>query len=129
MHSRTHARRVTNRALAVAVAALVTLFVAGCGAAGAQHDADDTPVRTSQVSVDDDVFAPATVEVAPGTEVTWTWVGNNTHNVTADDFASDTQDSGTFTHTFDRAGTYEYACTLHPGMVGTVIVTADGGAT
>ena len=62
---------------------------------------------------------------ATGTRVTWTWVGNNPHNVTADGFASETQVEGKFIQTFDRAGSYAYACTIHPGMEGTVVVTDD----
>lgn len=81
-------------------------------------------MATSEVSVDD-VFEPAVVEVATGTEVTWTWVGNNAHNVTADGFSSETQTSGTFSQTFDRAGSHAYVCTLHPGMNGIVVVTDE----
>jgi plastocyanin len=67
------------------------------------------------------------VEVPAGTEVTWTWDGDNRHNVTGEPFSSDTQSEGTFSHTFDDAGTYTYRCTLHPGMEGAVVVT-DGGS-
>jgi plastocyanin len=39
--------------------------------------------------------------------------------------SGDPQRSGTFTHTFDRPGTYPYRCTLHDGMDGRVVVTGS----
>jgi plastocyanin len=30
---------------------------------------------------------------------------------------------GTFHHRFDEPGTYDYVCTLHPNMTGTIEVT------
>jgi plastocyanin len=115
------------RRLSAGIVVALALAVVGCSAATTQAGGSD-PVATSEVSVDDDVFEPAAVEVAAGAAVTWTWVGNNPHNVTGEGFASETQTSGTFSHTFDQAGTYAYACTIHPGMTGTLVVT-DGGAT
>lgn len=119
-------RRQVLRRLSVGLVVALAIVAVGCApdttAAGASN-----PVVTSQVSVDDDVFEPATVEVATGTQVTWTWVGNNAHNVTADEFSSETQTDGTFSHAFDQAGSYAYVCTLHPGMDGTVVVTDDAG--
>ena len=29
----------------------------------------------------------------------------------------------TISHTFDQLGTFDYRCTIHPGMTGTVIVS------
>ena len=65
-------------------------------------------------------FAPATVDIAAGGTVTWTWAAGNTmpHNVTSGDAtpafaASATQTSGSFTHTFASAGSFFYFCTVH----------------
>jgi plastocyanin len=44
--------------------------------------------------------------------------------VVGDGFRSDTRSDGTFSHRLDEPGTYEYACTLHPNMTGTIEVTA-----
>ena len=86
------------------------------------------PVATSSVSVVDNSFNPSSVTVAVGTTVTWTWAGNNDHNVTFDDGVNDsaTQTDGSHTRTFAAAGTFPYHCTIHgPSiMSGQVSVTA-----
>lgn len=106
----------------------LVLVLAGCDDASEAQAPE--PAATSAISVRDNDFDPQAAEVAVGETVTWTWEGDNDHNVVGDDFASDVQADGTFTHTFDRPGTYEYACTLHGGMTGTISVTGggDGGS-
>ena len=48
------------------------------------------------------------------------------HDVTADSFSSGDPGAmgggATFEHTFEEAGTFDYVCTVHPGMEGTVVV-------
>lgn len=114
--------RVLRRAARPSVLAVAALAVLAAGCAGDGPLAAE-PVATSEVAVVDDDFEPAVAEVRAGTTVTWTWQGRNDHNVVADDFSSDVQSSGTFTHTFDEPGTYAYRCTLHSGMRGEVVVT------
>jgi plastocyanin len=83
------------------------------------------PVATNTVLVDDNTFAPTAIEIEAGTTVTWTWVGNNPHDVVAEGlFESDLQTEGSFTYTFSEPGTVSYLCTIHPGMKGTVTVVA-----
>jgi plastocyanin len=71
-------------------------------------------------------FAPESVSVSVGDAVTW--VNNDTvgHDVTGDDFKSGDagamQNGDTFVQTFDKAGTFDYVCTVHPGMEGSVTV-------
>lgn len=105
---------------------LVALVViAGCGDDAPALD-DTEPVATDRVDMDDNQFVPPVIEVATGTTVTWAFTdGDVAHNVVGDGFQSDVQSSGTFTHTFQDAGTYDYRCTLHPGMDGRVIVTGS----
>ena len=69
------------------------------------------------------VFATLTVGV--GTTVTWTNRDDIPHTVTANDrsFKSKVMDTdGVFTFTFTKPGTYGYFCSLHPHMVGAVVV-------
>lgn len=72
-------------------------------------------------------FAPATIEISPGTTVIWDWV-NGYHNIVATDgqFDSDEpEQNATFKHTFDEVGTAYYYCEPHRsmGMKGAIIVS------
>jgi plastocyanin len=107
--------RVARFACLVAVAVLVI----GC-ARSAPPDASAVP--TNQVTIVDNQFEAPVIEVAPGTAVTWTWHGSNPHNVVGDGWSSDPQTSGTFSHTFETAGTFDYVCQVHDGMAGRVVV-------
>jgi len=70
-------------------------------------------------------FDPPTLGVAVGTTVTWVNHDEEIHTVTSSQapFTSPGLDSDQqFSHRFDRPGTYEYRCTLHPQMKGTIVV-------
>jgi plastocyanin len=81
----------------------------------------------TQVSMKDIKFNPGSVTIKAGGKVTWTNDDSVGHDVTADDFESGSPggiDGGsTFSHTFKKAGTYNYVCSVHPGMKGTVKVS------
>jgi len=70
-------------------------------------------------------FDPSTVDILAGGQVTWNNTSGVLHNVT---FASGSiadigqHTNGQNTRTFTNAGTYNYQCTLHAGMVGSVVV-------
>jgi plastocyanin len=84
-------------------------------------------VRTSQVDLPPSYqFAPASIDVAPGTAVTWTNHDNFTHSVQVQGQSEvHMLRSGESTQiSFDQPGTYPYVCTLHTqNMRGTVIVS------
>ena len=71
-------------------------------------------------------FNPASVTVSAGDTVTWTNEDSVGHDVTGDGFKSGDpgalQNGDTFKHTFDKAGKFDYVCTVHPGMEGSVKV-------
>jgi len=70
------------------------------------------------------------VEIGAGESVVWTQTDNTIHTITSGvptspdgeidhrDFAQDE----TFSHVFAKAGTYEYFCSIHNSMTGTVTV-------
>ena len=102
----------------------VTNPTGGKPSGGNPGGGSDTPTASNAVAVGDNIFTPANIVVAVGTTVTWTWSPNvTTHNVVFSDGAkSPDQSAGTFTRTFSAAGTFNYSCTLHSGMNGTVKV-------
>ena len=108
------------------------LTVAGCGGdsgtnGGTPTETETTTVATTSVTVSNDFFDPASIQVSPNATVTWTWDGGSLegHNVT---FAStvsapsDTQTTGTFEVTMPANGSFTYQCTIHAGMNGLVTV-------
>ncbi len=70
-------------------------------------------------------FVPLKKTVSAGTTVKWINKVNVSHTVTSANglFSSrNISGGGTFEYTFDSAETYEYTCTLHADMDGTIIV-------
>ncbi|MSR22385.1 MAG: hypothetical protein EXR92_02400 [Gemmatimonadetes bacterium] len=121
--------------------ALVAAAVVGCGGSDSPTSNGNgngggggggNPVATTSVSVQNNSFSPSAIRVTPGATVTWTWGGRG-HNVTwtgSNTTAlqdSATRSSGTHQVTMPAtAGTYNYECTLHPGMNGSVTVGSGG---
>jgi plastocyanin len=114
----------------------VLLLVAACsGAASAQTPA--AAVATSPpaaaradaappiVIARDFMFAPVTLTIKAGSTVTWKNTDDEPHTVVSDtglfrSSALDTNES--FSFSFEKPGTYHYACSIHPRMVGTIVV-------
>jgi plastocyanin len=77
------------------------------------------------VSIIDFGFQPDALTVAAGTTVSWTNTGATGHTVTFDDGPDSgaiADGGGTYERTFDAAGTYDYHCSIHPSMRGSVTV-------
>ena len=87
--------------------------------------AGDAPA-IAEVKIDNFSFNPPTITVAPGTQVIWVNQDDIPHTVVSDDkttFKSRALDTDEkFTYTFTKAGTYSYFCSIHPHMVGKVVV-------
>lgn len=110
------------RRLTIILLAVVMAACAGDG--GGEPTAEPgQPVANPVISIEDMSFANGTVTVEAGTTVTWEWNdGPMEHNVVFDDFESPLQSEGTYTHTFDEVGTFDYHCQPHPFMTGTIFV-------
>jgi len=79
----------------------------------------------NEVFIQGMAFSPSTITVTVGTVVTWTNKDAVTHNVTSNPalFSSGGMGNGaTYSFTFANTGTFNYSCTIHPSMTGTVIV-------
>jgi plastocyanin len=84
----------------------------------------------TEVKIDNFTFVPQRVTVKPGTTVTWINEDDIPHAIaaTGKEFRSkvlDTNDKYSFT--FTTVGTFEYFCSLHPHMTGTIVVETTGG--
>lgn len=112
-------RRTPRAALAVL---LLPFLLVACGGGDDGEGGDAASGEPGTVRVVDNEFEPATVEIAVGDTVTWSFEGSALHNVSGSGFKSKNQKDGTFEHTFNSAGEVDYVCTLHPGMKGTVKV-------
>jgi amicyanin len=90
-----------------------------------------TGAEETAVKIDNFTFAPPRVTVKAGTTVTWTNEDDIPHTVasTTRTFKSKTLDTDDkFSFTFATAGVYDYFCSLHPHMTGTIVVEAASGS-
>ncbi|MCO8126516.1 cupredoxin domain-containing protein [Acidimicrobiia bacterium EGI L10123] len=104
---------------------LAPVLLAACGD-------DDTEVADAEpgptITMEQSRYAPDSVEVAPGSEVTFENLDPFAHTVTSAEGSPLAFDSGelgqdeTYVQTFDEAGTYEYFCEIHPTMRAEVAV-------
>ncbi|GBD19181.1 Amicyanin-alpha [bacterium HR27] len=84
-----------------------------------------TSTGTVEIRIVNFDFKPAEVTVPAGTTLVWRNVSPTTHTVTAKDGAFDSgllEGGKDYSVTLTQPGTYEDWCTLHPEMVGRVIV-------
>jgi plastocyanin len=114
-------QRITHvlQMAAVAVLGAVLAGFAGGAAAG------ENPA-VPQITIDNFSFAPPTLTVAAGTEVTWVNHDDIPHTVVSEDkttFKSRALDTDEkFSFTFSKPGTYTYFCSIHPKMTAKIIV-------
>jgi plastocyanin len=116
---------MSQRLRSVGIVAVVMLFAlfALVPLAGAAPRA----AETKNVTIKDFVFDPKTISVNVGDTITWTNEGPAPHTVSADDASFDSGNldkGGTFSHTFDKAGTVAYFCKYH-GSKGGVSMAAS----
>ncbi|HLW66872.1 MAG TPA: cupredoxin family copper-binding protein [Gemmataceae bacterium] len=80
---------------------------------------------TKIVTITDGSFQPGEMRVAPGSTIQWMNKGQKPHTVSAIDGSWDSGNippGGSYSKTFNQAGTFAYRCNLHPQMRGSVIV-------
>ena len=78
-----------------------------------------------QVTIKDFMFSPTSLTVKAGSTVTWTNGDDEPHTVVSDDklFRSGSLDTNeSFKFRFEKTGTYHFTCSIHPQMVGTIVV-------
>ncbi len=77
----------------------------------------------AQIQMKDLKFQPSEVTIQSGGTVTWTNADSVIHDVKFKDSGSpDLKKGEQYSKRFDKPGTYDYVCDIHPGMKGKVIV-------
>src|SRR5215831_581650 len=107
--------------LRVALASMFAVgLVMGVAYTKISAEAQQSATATEQtVTIDNFSFTPREITVAAGTKVTWVNRDDVPHTVVGNkkEFGSkalDTDDR--FSFTFDKPGSYEYFCSVHPMM-------------
>lgn len=119
--------------LVAAVLLFVALGLEACGGdsdtmragdtGGEDHGEHGAGEAAATVLLKPAVFEPDETTIKVGETVKWEWEGGVQHNVNGDGFKSELKRKGTFSHTFEEAGSFDYKCDVHPTtMKGTVIV-------
>jgi plastocyanin len=109
----------TQRALPVAAGLALLAWSGLCSQSVAQT------TEPNRIVVKNFMFQPMSLTVKAGSTVTWTNLDEEPHTVVSSSGqfrsnALDTKDS--FAFKFDKPGTYSFVCSIHPQMVGTIIV-------
>jgi plastocyanin len=87
----------------------------------------EATAKAVEVKIDNFTFSPARITVQAGTSVTWDNGDDIPHTVTSSTklFKSKVLDTANkFSFTFTTPGVFEYFCSLHPHMTGTIVVEA-----
>ena len=127
--------------IAVTLALVGSMAAVGCSKSSKSAATTTTKATTTTaksvnagavITISEFQFSPAKVTIKAGQSVEWKNEGNVAHTVTETTtprtFAStDINPGQTYTQTFDKPGTYNYVCSIHPDrMQGSIVVTAAG---
>ena len=94
--------------------------------AGEMKNADETTSKQNRIEIKDFAFNPQTITVKSGEKVTWINRDEEPHTIVSVEkqfkksTALDTDQE--FTITAGAPGTYNYFCSVHPKMTGTIVV-------
>jgi plastocyanin len=107
------------RSMQTAVSVAMLWWIAGFSPANAGSPG------TTTIEVRDFMFRPMSLTVNAGSTVVWVNMDDEPHTIVSDTglFRSGALDTNeNFSFKFDRPGTYHFTCSIHPRMVGTVVV-------
>ncbi len=119
--------------LGLAGVIIIVMLIGGCTEQKTVQQQNTTTAAPDTVEIKDFVYNPATIIIYIGTTITWTQLDSAPHTVTSIPGEPSNQrkilDSPllnkgqTYSHTFNETGNFEYTCTIHPSMIGKVVVT------
>jgi plastocyanin len=83
------------------------------------------PLEQARIRIEHSAFNPPTLTIPAGTTVSWTNVDIEERAITSSTSLFESARLGpgaTYSFRFAAAGTYVYACPLHPGMTARIVV-------
>src|SRR5262249_39246675 len=117
---------------------LALMFSIACGSSNSSSPMTPSPstppsggpsssvtIPSGAESLGNRAYNPDGLTIATGTTVTWTNNDSIAHTSTSDTSgwnSGTVAPGGSFAFTFQTPGTFPYHCTIHPGMIGTVVV-------
>jgi plastocyanin len=105
-----------RRTVSIALSAVLFFGIAEPAAWGAE---------TNMIILKNFMFSPMSLTVPAGATVTWKNLDGEPHTVVSDQglFRSGGFDQNDpFSFKFDSPGTYRFICSIHPTMMGTIVV-------
>jgi plastocyanin len=113
-----HGERARGGWIGPALGALCAALAIGARGAAASD-------ASAQIEIRNFHFVPAALEVHAGDTITWVNDDEEIHSILSSQglFTSPALDGAQhFSYRFEKPGTYEYRCALHPQMKGMVVV-------
>lgn len=107
-------KRIFNRtgklvAISLAIFFIITMTIASA--------------KVVDVAIQNNAYNPSSVQVSTGDTLKWTNMDPYAHTVIGSPFKSGNINNGqSYQFKFNTPGTYNYTCSIHPAMKGTVIV-------
>jgi plastocyanin len=108
--------------LGLVVVPVLPVAASGGGGCGGPITSDGG----TEIAIEGFCFTPTVLYADPGDTVTWTNKDGLKHNVAGANMAWGSYEAlrtnRSASYLFSKAGVYSYVCTMHPGMVGTVVI-------
>jgi plastocyanin len=113
--------------------ALISVFAVGAASCGSSSSSPTTPGGSGslmtvfiQGNLGAQSYSPSTMTVSAGQQINWKNNDNIVHTATLPGVFDTGNIPALSAHdnpvTFNTKGTFTYHCTIHPGMVGTIVV-------
>jgi plastocyanin len=107
------------------IAGAVSLWALNSAVAAVDSSAPKS--AATEISITDYKFIPETLNVPVGAQVTWVNHDQIPHTIVDEgkQFRSGALDTdNAYAHVYRAPGTYRYFCSLHPQMIGTIVVSS-----
>jgi len=123
----------------IAILAPVSMMQESLGGGGGRRSGTTLECNEAvcQVNMTGSTFSPETLKVRPGATVAWTNEDKMPHTITSgtskadmntlfdSEILSPTSAGKQWEHIFDKKGTFDYFCKIHPVMAGRVVVAGE----